>query len=93
MIEKDTRVTTPILPSVAHIANSSYLLYSSSYTTGHYTLRIFFKQNFLNSFSISILSSNEKILVDPEGMIYASTSLFCSHSDFRHAEYVASSFE
>ena len=93
MIEKDTRATTPILPSVAHIANSSYLLYSSSYTTGHYTLRIFFKQNFLNSFSISILSSNEKILVDPEGMIYASTSLFFFHSDFRHAEYVASSFE
>lgn len=93
MIEKDTRTTTPILPSVAHIANSSYLLYSSSYTTGHYTLRIFFKQNFLNSFSISILSSNEKILVDPEGMIYASTSLFFFHSDFRHAEYVASSFE
>ena len=78
MIEKDTRVTTPILPSVAHIANSSYLLYSSSYTSGHYTLRVFFKQNFLNSFSISILSNNEKILVDPEGMIYASTSSFSS---------------
>lgn len=92
MIEKDTRATTPILPYVAHIANSSYLLYSYSYTTGHYTLRIFFKQIFLNSFSISILSSNEKILVDPEGMIYASTPLFFSLFDFRHAEYAASSF-
>lgn len=92
MIEKDTRATTPILPSVAHIADSSYLLYSSSYTTGHYTLRIFFNQNFLNSFSISILSSNEKILVDPEGMIYASTPLHFFLSDSRHAEYAASSF-
>lgn len=76
MIEKDTRTTTPVFPSVAHIANSSYLLYSSSYTTNHYTLRIFFNQTFLNSIGISILSSNEKILVDPEGMIYASTLSF-----------------
>lgn len=78
MIQKDTKTTTPVIPSVVHISNSSYLLYSSSYASNHYTLRLFFKDSFLNSISISILSSNEKILVDPERMIYASISLFFS---------------
>ena len=92
MIQKDTKTSTLVVPSVAHFSNSSYLLYGSSYASNHYTLRLLFKQNFLNSISISILSSNEKILVDPEGMIYASTPLSLLLLTSRHTEHAASPF-
>ena len=75
VMDKDTLTTSTYIPSVIFMSDSSYLLRVTEVPAGHYAVRILYDSQFVNSIGIAILSRNERVLVDTEGMIYASIIL------------------
>ena len=75
VMDKDTLTTSTYIPSILFMSDSSYLLRVTGVPAGHYVVRVMYDSQFINSVGIAMLSRNERVIVDTEGMIYASTTL------------------